>query len=196
MAELDSVWVAAEKAGQGASGFACLAVAFGIGGWAFPPLVKTLGDPVILVLLLIAFSGVALVFYLLVFLKLDSTRRSLDGALASPFTLEPVRFLAFLTNGPTWTSLGICASALTGFVVAVAGALGTGGWSQNPAWTISLCKWSVGKNHGATNVCVSHAHWLATGQQFDRTAIGFLAVFLSIEAAIFLGVTSRVKARG
>jgi hypothetical protein len=192
MAGLNSAWLQRDKAAQVAGGLAGLAAALAIGGWAFPPLLDAVGIPFVVVLFVIMLSGMVLLAYP----KLGQPRRSRKGFWSRPLPPDPFRFLNFLNHGRTWTILAILAFALAGFVAAANGLGSTGGYSQNPAWTISKCKWSIGTNHGATNICVSHARWLATGQGFDQGFLGFLAVFFSIEAAIFLGQTVGAEVRG
>ena len=192
MAGLNSAWLQGDKAAQVAGGLAGLAAALAIGGWAFPPLLDAVGIQFVVVLFLIMLSGMAL----LIFPKLGQPRRSRKGLWSRPLPPDPFRFLSFLDRRRTWTILGIFTAALAGFVGAIDGLGSTGGYSQNPAWTISRCKWSIGTNHGVTNICVSHARWLATGQAFDQGFLGFLAVFFSIEAAIFLGQTISAEVRG
>jgi hypothetical protein len=151
MAGLNSAWLRGDKAAQVAGGLAGLAAALAVGGWAFPPLLDAVGIQFVVVLFLIMLSGMAL----LVVPKLGQPRRSRKGFWGRPLPPDPFRFLSFLNPRRTWTILGIVTSALAGFVAAANGLGSTGCYSQNPAWTISRCKWSIGTNHGATNVCVS-----------------------------------------
>ena len=68
---------------------------------------------------------------------------------------------------------------------------GTGGYSQNQLGTLRNCKWSIGTNHGFTNVWVSYARWLATGQDGERGALAAIAIFLCVECLIFAGFSNR-----
>jgi len=59
--------------------------------------------------------------------------------------------------------LGSCV-AISVVTVAVT-LVATGGWSPNGRWALKRCQWSLGTNHGFTNICVSHDRWLATNNE-------------------------------
>ena len=77
----------------------------------------------------------------------------------------------------------VCAVAITSSATSLAE---TGGYSQNPPNFLSRCPWSIGTNHGFTNLCVTHSRWLATGYEFERSFIGFLALFLAVECLMYV----------
>jgi hypothetical protein len=92
---------------------------------------------------------------------------------------------------PRWFISGVAAIVLVTVVSIVASLVGTGGYSQNPAHFISRCPWSIGTNHGLTNVCVSHTRWLATGDAFGRAFLGMATVFLTVQCVVFTNITRR-----
>ena len=77
----------------------------------------------------------------------------------------------------------ICSIALISAIVSL---FQTQGFSQNTGWSLPSCEWSIVKNHGATNICVSHSRWVATGDEFERAFLGFIELFLSVECAVVL----------
>jgi hypothetical protein len=79
----------------------------------------------------------------------------------------------------------LAAIIVVAVISAVFSVIRTAGYSQNPPRTLSRCQWSIGTNHGLTNLCVSHARWLSTGDEFQRIFIAFMAVFLALGSAAF-----------
>jgi hypothetical protein len=164
------------------AGFAAV---LSVGGWAFPPLFGVLAFPVILILFFLALIGIAL----LVISSKDPGRQPHASQRGLRVRLAPSvsgRFFTSLTRRQLWGIAGIVVAAVMGVVTAVATTATMGVYSQNPPWTISKCEWSVGTNHGATNICVSHARWLEQGEEFKRAFTGIIALFLAVEALIFL----------
>jgi hypothetical protein len=108
---------------------------------------------------------------------------------------DPFRFLKFLTVARVRTIVGLAVVAIGAITSTAVGFDAEGGYSQNPAWTISKCEWSIGTNHGITNICVSHARWIATGQAFRQAFIGGIAFLLALQALMFLAQTIRLEVR-
>jgi hypothetical protein len=69
----------------------------------------------------------------------------------------------------------------------IAGFIEPGGYSQGPETSNPSCRWVIGTNHGLTNLCVSHARWVATGQDFYRAGFDFMTLFLIITSALYTG---------
>jgi hypothetical protein len=113
----------------------------------------------------------------------DRGREFLRAGLSTPWTVTPLALR-------TWLVFVVAASAVSATIALPA----MGGYSQNSPGEIPTCKWSLGKDQGRTNICVSHARWLATGHEFERVFVGFLAIMLSIECAS-LTTISRTPAR-
>jgi hypothetical protein len=96
---------------------------------------------------------------------------------------------------PKWLSNGLGLLIAVAFVSSVGSMITTDGYSRNPAGTVQGCRWSIGTNHGQTNLCVSHARWLAAGESFERIFVGMTSVFLVIECVVFASVASRSTRR-
>jgi hypothetical protein len=80
-----------------------------------------------------------------------------------------------------WLALVAAAAVISAGVAAIA----SRGYSQNPPGQLAQCKWSIGKDHGQTNICVSHDRWLATGEDFQRMFVGILVLLLAFECTSF-----------
>lgn len=79
---------------------------------------------------------------------------------------------------------GLLAIVAVAVISTATSLIGTAGYSQNRRGALSRCEWSITTNHGLINICVSHGRWLATGDEFERAFLGFVAVFLCIESGI------------
>jgi hypothetical protein len=153
--------------------------AFTVAWWIDPAFADAAGDPVMLVGFLFVMGGLGTV----IALGSDRGRGFLRSCLSTPWTVTPLAVR-------TWLALVVAASALSAAVALPA----MGGYSQNSPGEIPTCKWSLVKDHGRTNICVNHARWLATGHEFQRVFVGFLAIMLSIECAS-LTTISRIPVR-
>jgi hypothetical protein len=166
---------------------AAVAVVLSLVGWLVPALLNAIADWAMIIGFIFAFFGMAAAIICSWVSDLG-----FGGAPGRRFKLRRSPSLgAVLSRAPrrlklvmgTIIALGVVSFALSFF--------GTGDYSQNPSGTLPRCKWSIGTNHGLTNICVSHARWLATGEEFQRAFIGLIAVFLSIECLIFAAVSRR-----
>jgi len=93
---------------------------------------------------------------------------------STPWTVTPR-----LLRG--WLALVAAAAVIS----AAAAAIESRGYSQNPPGELAQCKWSIVKDHGRTNICVSHDRWLATGEDFQRMFVGILVLLLAFECTSF-----------
>lgn len=80
-----------------------------------------------------------------------------------------------------WLTLVAAAAVISASVAAI----DSRGYSQHPPGTLAQCKWSIVKDHGQTNVCVSHDRWLATGEDFQRMFVGVVVLLLAFECSSF-----------
>lgn len=75
--------------------------------------------------------------------------------------------------------------AVAAVISAVVAAIESRGYSQSPPGQLAQCKWSINKDHGQRNICVSHDRWLATGEDFQRMFVGILVLVLAFECTSF-----------
>jgi hypothetical protein len=118
-------------------------------------------------------------------------RRDGREAAMGPLSIDTIKAVV-----PTRLKQIVVVIAGVAIISVIASFIGTGGYSQNPPWTLPHCQWSIGTNHGFTNLCVSHARWLATAEEFQRAVIGFSAVFLSAICVLLVSAAGRNYGRG
>jgi hypothetical protein len=155
----------AKATGLAASAGAVLSIAW----WIDPAFADATGVPVMLVGFMFTFAGAVIVIWV--------ARRGggeFARELSTPSMVRP-RLLR------DWLALVTAAAVISGGVAAI----GSGGYSQNPPGELPECKWSIGKDHGQTNICVSHDGWLATGEDFQRVFLGILVLLLVFQCTSF-----------
>jgi hypothetical protein len=155
----------AKATGLAASAGAVLSIAW----WIDPAFADATGAPVMLAGFVFTFAGAVVVIWV-------ARRRGGKFAreLSAPWRLRPR-----LLRG--WLALVTAAAVISGGVAAVE----SGGYSQNPPGELAQCKWSINKDHGQTNICVSHDRWLATGEDFQRIFVGILVLLLVFQCTSF-----------
>jgi hypothetical protein len=161
---------------------AAFAAALSVGEWLLPTLVRPIAVAAMLIGFLIAFLGVPTM------MVVAALRHHRGRSKARRRWWEP----SSSDLGSLWKAIpspvglilaAICSIAL---VSALVGLFQTRGFSQNTRGSLPSCEWSIFKDHGATNICVSHSRWVATGDEVERAILGFLALFLSVECAVVL----------
>jgi hypothetical protein len=155
----------AKATGLAASAGAAVSIAW----WLDPALADATGVAVMLVGFVFTLAGLVLV------LGASRGRRpDLARELSAPWAVRP-RVLQ------GWLALVVAAVVISGGVAAI----DSRGYSKSPPGQFAQCKWSIGKNHGKTNICVSHDRWLATGEDFQRMFVGILVLLLAFECTSF-----------
>lgn len=153
--------------------------------WAAPSLEKSDEGMVLVIGFLAAFLGMV---GLIAFVGITSSARARGSDQERP--TDPRSLWQRL---PHWFLYGVGVVGLATVGSIVASLVGTGGYSQNPANSLHRCPWSIGTNHGLTNICVSHARWLATGDEFGRAFLGLVTVFLIVQCVVFTNFANRAQ---
>jgi hypothetical protein len=173
-------------AAEGACVLAALAALLSLSGWLLPVFLNAIGDWAMVLGFTITFFGLATAFVCTLTSDLGF------GGTPGRLTLRRTPTLAdWLSRTPRRLKQVAGVIIAVGIASSVLNFVGTGGYSQNPLGTLPHCEWSIGTNHGFTNLCVSHARWLRTGEQFQRAVLSLIALFLSIESLIFAAVSRR-----
>jgi hypothetical protein len=192
MVEVDFVSRWRVQVAQIAGALGAAGAAVSLAGWAYPPLLNVFGIPVMVVVFLFGFSGMVL----MLFGENEARPARRHGFWSVPsLPSDPFRFVKFVNIERARAIVGLVVVATGAVASAAVGFNAEGSYSQNPVWTISRCEWSIYTNHGLTNICVSHARWIATGQDFRQAFIGLAAFFLALEALLLLGQTIRLEVR-
>lgn len=171
------------RAAQVAAVSATVAALLSVAGWIVPAIIDDLAVPVMIVGFTIALIGMAGVIFTAWSNRLDArgesrTRWEFMGRRWREVPRLVRRF-------PKWLGLMLAVICAVAAVSTALSLRDTGGFSQNPANYLPRCPWSIGTNHGFTEICVSHSRWLATGYEFQRSFLAAIAIFLSIECAIY-----------
>jgi hypothetical protein len=149
-------------------------------GWLLPQALNNVAGPILVVAFFAAFVGMA---SLIAFVWSGSLRVVQQRGWGYAVRDESPGFA--WRQIPRRFRQGLLAIVAVAVISTAASLIGTAGYSQNPRGALSRCEWSIGTNHGLTNICVSHARWLATGDEFERAFLGFVAVFLCVESVAF-----------
>jgi hypothetical protein len=143
--------------------------AVAIGWWLDPGFADATGVAVMLIGFVFTLGGLVLLIWTARGRGPDFPRE-----VSRPWTVRP-RLLR------DWLALVAAAAVISGGVAAI----GSRGFSQNPPGELAQCKWSLVKDHGQTNICVSHDRWLAEGGDFQRMFVGILVLLLAFECTTF-----------
>jgi hypothetical protein len=165
---------------------AAIAALLSLSGWLLPVFLNAVGDWAMVFGFAITFVGLAVA--IVCTWASDLGFGGTPGRLTLRRTPTLAEWLSRTPRRLKQVAGVIIAVGIASFVLNLAG---TGGYSQNPLGTLSDCEWSIGTNHGLTNLCVSQARWLQTGDEFQRAFLSLVAVFLSIEGLIFAAVSRR-----
>ncbi len=161
---------------------AALATVLSVGEWVLPTLVRPIAVAAMLIGFFIAFVGVPAMM-VVVTVRDRGRRRSGRRRCWEPSSSDLGSLWKAVPRSVGLILVAICSVALVSAIVSL---LQTQGFSQDTRWSIPSCEWSIVKDHGATNICVNHSRWVATGDEFERAFLGFLALFLSVECAVVL----------
>jgi hypothetical protein len=153
---------------KAAFGLAAITDIVSVVAWIIPAVLSVVGVWLLLVDFVFGFVGLGSIIVAIVV-------RNVQGRWASSDRLRAT------TTIPLPLRLKVAVGSVIGLAVVsmIGGFVSTSGYSQNPQGTDPHCKWSIGTNHGLTNLCVSHSRWVATGDGVVRAALGFLAIFLT-----------------
>jgi hypothetical protein len=160
---------------KAAYGLATITALFSVASWIIPAVLGAAGGWLLLVDFVFGFVGLAVIIVATGVRNFQGRATLIDGVSAVPPTALPNR-------------LKIAAGGVIGVAVVsmLGGFVSTAGYSQNPQGTDPHCEWSIGTNHGLTNICVSHSRWVATGDGVIRASLGFLAIFLTFICIIIV----------
>jgi hypothetical protein len=157
-----------------------LAAGISVLGWAAPALLNRFADFVTVIGFLLVFIGTGGTLIVVWANGVETlVRQGWRTASQGP------SFDLSISRIPRRLKQMLAAIIVVAVTSAVFSVIRTAGYSQNPPGTLSRCQWSIGTNHGLTNLCVSHARWLSTGDEFQRIFIGFMAIFLALGCAAF-----------
>ena len=167
-----------------AGSFALIGASLSVALLAFPGLLGSWAGALMVFGWLIAFQGFAVMIATALWEGIVAARRGLSrrrrrSAHRTP-TAGLVERIGVLPKRLIW---GFVVVVLASAVSAAVGAVDSRGFSRNPEGMLNRCPWSIGKNHGLTNTCVSHARWAATGNDFVRMFVALCTVFLVVVCA-------------
>lgn len=160
---------------------ATVTVGLSITWWFDPSFAHYAGSAVAISTFFVAFFGFFLMFGLLVSL-LPEWRRTGVFDDSTLWDFRPARLRG-------WLALVLIAGLLIGAVANLDAAGARSQWEANPPGRFARCEWSLSGDHGARNICVSHARWLSVNLATDRFFVGLGVIFLVVECVIYTTIS-------
>jgi hypothetical protein len=168
--------------GRALCGLGSIAGLFSVAAWIYSPLLLIIGWILLLALFVVAVAGGGLAIVYAVTMQTTLPQRGGGSPRDRP---QMERLSSSWLMSDYWGTLAVVVTLVT-LGMGVSSLFSARGFSQNPPWTLSRCKWSIGTNHGKTEHCVSRARWESVGDDAERSLICFLGTALGVEAAVIL----------